>query len=264
MRRSIGVSSLLAALFSLALAVSPVRADDGTCRDATGEPAPCAAVAPVYAPPPAPPAPSTDGHSHREREEGYVDFYPFVDLVDLSGVTFGPDAPGSVPDVERGAHLEGFGHDFDRVVGGLTLGLGYRPVPWLRLPDARFSFGYGDFSGSTLALVGGAQSLTAAIHDCWMVRAQVGAGVDLDLDPVRLYALAHVSVAGYFVGADVAGSSIGGLGSDTFSTVSLEAGWTAGMEIELDPDIAYTFGYRHVHTGVEQNTFFFGVNVRLR
>jgi hypothetical protein len=60
----------------------------------------------------------------------------------------------------------------------------------------------------------------------------------------------------------VGGSSIGGLGSDTYSAVSLELGWTLGMEIELAPEISYTLGYRHVHTGVEQNTFFFGINAR--
>lgn len=248
-------------LFPLLLgsAAPQVVTEPAGCRDATGEPIPCAATSP-----PPPPAPAGDAHTHRGSEAGYVDVYPYLDVIDLGNVRFTPDTPHSVPEIERGSHLEGFAHDFDQGMGGITLGFGYRPVPWLRLPDARFTFGYGDFAAGSVDVVGGAQALTAALHDCWMVRAQIGGGVDIDVDPVRFYALGHVSVGGYFLQVDVNGSSIGSLGSDTYSATSLEAGWTAGMEIELDPDIAYTFGYRHVHTGVEQNTFFFGVNIRIR
>ena len=220
------------------------------CRDESGEPIAC-----TTAPPP-------EEHTHRERELGYVNVYPFVELGDLSGVRFSPDSPSSVPEVERGSHLTGMPSNFDHAFGGLTLGVGYRPLPWLRLPDVSAFWGYGDLSGTNVRIEGGSQSLTGALHDVWLLRVQAVAGIDLDLDPVRLYALGHVGVAGYFAQVDVGGSSIGGLGSDTYSAVSLELGWTLGMEIELAPDIAYTLGYRHVHTGVEQNTFFFGINAR--
>jgi hypothetical protein len=220
------------------------------CRDESGEPIACTA-----APPP-------EEHTHRERESGYVNVYPFLELGDLSGVRFAPDSPSSVPEVERGSHLTGLPSNFDNAFGGLTLGVGYRPVPWLRLPDVSVSWGYGDLRGANVGIEGGAQALTGTVHDVWLVRAQAAAGFDLDLDPVRLYALGHVGVAGYFAQVEVGGSSIGGLGSDTYSAVSLELGWTLGMEIELAPEISYTLGYRHVHTGVEQNTFFFGVNAR--
>lgn len=260
-----GVLSILAPLLLGAAVPMPaeVRADD--CRDARGEPIACS---PPPASPPAPVTPQAGSnrqeHTHRDEEGGYVNVVPFFDLADPSGVRFTPDTPRSVPDVERGSHLSGIAPSFDHGFGGLTLGFGYRPVPWLRLPDVSFAFGYGDFEGTSVDLVGGDQPLVGNLHDCWMVRLQLGGGFDVDLDPVRFFVLGHVGVGGYFAQVDVSGSSIGGLGSDTFSALSLEAGWTAGMEIELDPDLAYTFGYRHVHTGVEQNTFFFGVNVRLR
>lgn len=227
------------------------------CRDATGEPTPC-----VVSSPPAPPTEPSSGHTHRDRELGYVNVYPFLDVSDVSSVRFAPESPSSVPDVERGSHVTGIAPGFDRPIGGLALGFGYRPVPWLRLPDVSFAFGYGDFSSTSVAIEGGGQSLTGSMHDLWMARAQIGGGVDLDFDPVRIFALAHIGVGGYFAQLDVGGSSIGGLGSDTYSAVSLEAGWTLGMEVELTSEVAYTFGYRHVHTGVEQNSVFFGVNVR--
>jgi len=239
---------LFAALVLATLTPSVIACAD--CRDATGEPIACAT----------PPPP--EEHTHREHESGYFNFYPFIDLSDLSGVRFTPDNPRSVPELERGAHLTGLPSNFDLAIAGFTIGGGYRPVPWLRLPDVSVSFGYGDLSGANVGIIGGGQALTGSVHDVWMVRAQVGGGFDLDLDPIRFFLLGHVGIGGYFAQVDVGGSSIGGLGSDTYSALSLEAGWTAGMEIELNRDLAYTFGYRHIHTGVEQNTFFFGLNGR--
>lgn len=258
-RFALAASFLLASPLLLGSAVAmpaPVRADD--CRDARGEPMACAS--PVA--PPSAPAPHQADHTHREAEVGYVNIAPFFDLADPSGVRFTPDSPNSVPDVERGSHITGIAPGFDHGFGGFSLGLGYRPAPWLRLPEMTLAFGYGDFEGMAVDIVGGGQSLTGVMHDCWMLRAQLAGGFDIDLDPVRLYALGHVGLGGYFAQVDVGASSIGGLGSDTYSALSLEAGWTAGMEIELDRDVAYTLGYRHIHTGVEQNSFFFGVNVR--
>lgn len=260
-RARLACSSLFALPFLLGSAV-PLPAElplpPTDCRDARGEPVPCAAPAP------APPAPTEHEHTHREREAGYVNVYPFLDFADPSGVRFSPDAPNSVPDIERGSHVAGMRSGFDHGFGGLSLGFGYRPLPWLRLPELSFAFGYGDFEGSSVRIEGGGQALTGALHDCWMLRAQLAGGVDVDLDPVRLYVLGHVGIGGYFAQVEVGGSSIGGLGTDTYSAVSLEAGWTVGMEVELDSDVAYTFGYRHVHTGVEQNSVFFGVNIRLQ
>jgi hypothetical protein len=254
--RSVLFSSLFFFPLLLGSAV-PLRAEAADCRDARGEPIACAAPAPSPEPHPA-------EHTHRDDEVGYFNLAPFFDLADPSGVRFTPDNPHSVPDVERGSHLAGIAPGFDHGFAGLSFGLGLRPAPWLRLPELTLAFGYGDFEGMSVDLVGGRQSLTGSVHDCWLLRAQLAGGFELDLDPVRLFALAHIGVSGYFAQVDVAGSSIGALGSDTFSTASLEAGWTVGMEIELDPEIAYTLGYRHVHTVVEQNSFFFGLNVRFR
>jgi hypothetical protein len=237
----------------MAAAVPMPAEAQADCRDPRGEPVAC----PARASEPAPPV-----HTHRERELGYVNFYPHFDLADPSGVRFTPDSPSSVPEVERGSHLTDLGSGFDHVFGGFTLGVGYRPLPWLRVPELQLGWGYSDFSGRQVGIEGGAQTLTGTVHDVWMVRAQLAAGVDVDFDPVRLYALAHIGVGGYFAQVDVAGSTIGGLGRDTYSALSIEAGWTVGLEVELADELAYTLGYRHVHTGVEQNTFFFGINGR--
>ncbi len=184
-------------------------------------------------------------------------------MVDPSTAGFAPDSPATVPDVVRGTHLAGVGSDFDHVFGGLDRRR-FRPVPWMRLPDLRFSFGYADFGGESVALAGGPQALVGQMRDAWNVRLQIGAGFDLDLDGIRLFALGHFSIGGYFASVDVGGSTIGGLGRDTFSALSLEAGWTAGMELEITNELAYTIGYRHTHTGLEQNTVFFGLDVALR
>jgi hypothetical protein len=250
MTRWIAALTLMLTLFPISLA----QAQD--CRDPRGEPIAC--PAPIAAPPSEPPP----ERARREREQGYVNFFPQFDLADPSGVRFTPDSPSTVPEIERGAHLTNVGSGFDHVFGGFTFGVGYRPVPWLRLPDVQLAWGYSDFGGRQVGLEGGAQSLTGTMRDVWMVRAQLAAGLDLDLSPIRLYALGHVGVGGYFAQVEVAGSSIGGLGTHTYSALSLEAGWTVGMEIEIADGLAYTLGYRHVHTGVEQNTFFVGINGR--
>lgn len=256
------VGALCLTALALVSSLAPAAARAQPCRDATGEIVPCAVspavdmapdAEPVVAPPSAPAADAP----------GYFDLAWYVDLVDPSTVTFAPDAPEMVPEIERGTHLGGMRSSFDRAFGGLTLGGGYRPTPWLRLPDLRVSAGYADFDGEAVTLEGGPQALVGAIHDVWNVRLQIGGGLDLRVDIVRLYALAHFSVGGYFASVDVGGSTIGALGRDTFSALSLEAGWTVGMEIEITPELAYTIGYRHTHTGVEQNTVFFGLDVRL-
>lgn len=264
-RSFVGAFGLTA--LALRFSCAPGTAAAQPCRDATGEIAPCAGAAPVVVtvvPPPVdepqvepPPPPAADA-------PGYFDLHGYIDVLDPSTVTFTPDSPSTAPEIERGTHLGGIAPSFDHVLGGLTLGGGYRPVPWLRLPDLRLSLGFGDFGGEAVTLEGGPQALTGAIHDVWNVRLQVGGGLDLRVDVVRFFALAHFSVAGYFASVDVGGSSIGELGRDTFSALSLEAGWTAGMEIEIVPDLSYTIGYRHTHTGVEQNTLFFGIDVALR
>lgn len=246
---------------------TPLGARAQPCRDATGEIVPCAA-APVVTTSLVAPAvdePVVEPPSRRAPDApGYFDLTWYVDLVDPSTVTFTPDAPATIPEIERGTHLGNVAPGFDRAFGGLTLGGGYRPVPWLRLPDLRVSLGYADFEGAPVTLEGGPQALVGAMRDVWNVRLQIGGGLDLRVDIVRLFALAHFSVGGYFASVDVGGSSIGELGRDTFSALSLEAGWTAGIEIEIVPDLSYTIGYRHTHTGVEQNTLFFGIDVALR
>ena len=70
------------------------------------------------------------------RDLGFVD----VDLV----VDF---AIEQLANDELRPHLGGMRSAFDRAFGGLTLGGGYRPTPWLRLPDLRVSAGYADFDG---------------------------------------------------------------------------------------------------------------------
>jgi hypothetical protein len=258
-------SSLLS---SLLFAASPALAQ---CRDARGEPGPCTLPmeTPLSAPTPVvpidgdvPTEPNELGHQHRERETGYVEFAADLSMVDTRQLHFSPMTPSAVAEIARGGVATGVGTNFETALGGFSLTLGARPVPWIRLPQLRLSAGFGDLAGASADLVGGAQPLHATFHDLYYLRAELGGGLDLDFDPVRIYALAHIAIAGYFATATVEHAGLGDLGTDTFAEDAWEAGWTVGMEVELDPNIAYSFGYRHVHTGVESNSFFFGVNGR--
>ena len=262
-----GLSVLwVVSLCSLSL---PALAD---CRDARGEPIACAPppAPPPPAPPPpvaaspvAPPPPSAPGHDHREHEVAYVEYQLELDVVDLSQLHFTPSSPGSVAAMARDGVAVGVGSPNEDVLGGFSMAVGVRPVPWLRFPQLRLSCGMGTLD-STVPLVGAAQPLTASFGDLYFLRAELGGGVDIDLDPVRLYALAHVALAGYFVSATVAHETLGDLGTDTYAKDTWEAGWTVGMEIELFDAFAYTLAFRHIHTGVESSSVFFGVNVRMR
>lgn len=242
------------------------------CRDARGEPAPCAAspqqalaplVSAAVSPTPTPAEPNRTGHAHRETEGGYVDFALTLESVDMSQVHFSPMTPSAVAEVARGAVATGVGTPFETLLGGFSVAIGARPVPWLRLPQLRLSAGFGDLEGASVDMIGGGQPLRATLGDLYYVRAELGAGLDLDLDPIRLYALGHVAIAGYFASVTVEHGGLGDLGTDTFAEDVWEAGWTVGMEIEIAPTLTYTMGYRHIHTGVESNVGFFGVNVRL-
>jgi hypothetical protein len=234
------------------------------------EVAPEAHETPLSAPTPvsvAPPAPETEpnqrGHEHRQHESAYVDFALTLEGVDTRQLHFSPMTPAAVAEMARGAVATGVGTSFENALGGFTVALGFRPVPWLRLPQLRLSAGFGDLDGASVDMVGGSQPLRATFHDLYYLRAELGAGLDLDLDPIRLYALGHVAIAGYFASATVEHATLGDLGTDMFAEDVWEAGWTVGMEIELAPTVAYTVAYRHIHTGVESNVVYFGLNVRL-
>jgi hypothetical protein len=259
--RPVGLSVvvLLASLVLPAL----VRAD---CRDAHGEPVACPELAPPpppAAPPPAP-APVDDAPPPKPvGDSGYFDFAMEGDFLDLRGLRFTPDQSDSVADVARGGSARGFGGAFDEATFSFSFAFGYRPLPWLRLPELRLGLGGGDLGGATVPLVGGMQPLTASAHELFVLRATVSGGVDIDLEHVRLFALAHVGVSGWFARTSIGGSALGGLGTDTFSTSALELGWTVGMVVPLDDGVAYSFGYRHVHTDAESNVVFFGASFRI-
>lgn len=263
-------------LFFSLLSVLFPSATHAQCRDARGEPTPCAVAAdtplsaptpvviPTATPEPDPSAePNQTGHTHRDSEAGYVDFALMIEGVDTRQLHFSPMTPGAVAEMARGAVASGAGTPFETVLGGFSVALGVRPVPWLRLPQLRLTAGFGDLDGASVDMAGGSQPLRATFHDLYYLRAELGAGIDLDLDPVRLYALGHVAIAGYFASATIEHETLGDLGTDTFAEDVWEAGWTVGMEIELDPHVAYTLAYRHVHTGVESNAVYLGVDVRL-
>jgi hypothetical protein len=243
------------------------------CRDASGEPAACT-VAPVVTPlsgptpvaplvEPEPEEPNQTGHTHRETEVAYVDFALTAEAIDTRQLHFSPMTPRSVPAMARGSVALGVGTPFENATGGLTFALGIRPTPWLRFPQLRLSAGFGDFDGATVDMLGGSQPLRATFHDFSYLRAELGAGVDFDLDPIRFYALGHVAIAGYFASATIEHGTLGDLGTETFAEDVWELGWTVGLEIEILPEVAYTVSYRHVHTGVESNAVMFGLNVRL-
>ena len=254
--------------------ISHLEAQD--CRDATGEPIACAAIeAPVvatYAPPPEVPAvapapvsveasmpASCEASTPAEDPlEAYVSFDFFVDVARPAGLSFTQVGADRAPELAREAVLSGMG---EVAIGGVSMAIGVRPYPWLRIPEFRLSFGGGDYDDSTMAWQGA--SSEARLHGIFAIRAELAGGFEIPIDDVSIFALGHIALAGYFVEASLLHPVAGDLGVQTLAEDAWEAGWTVGVAMRLDTGFRMGASYRHVHTGAEADQVRFSMEIGL-
>lgn len=257
----------------LLLVSTLARAQD--CRDATGEPTACTAT-PVTVeatvtsydvpstPAPVPPLPSEPGPSFfehsRERTLGYVGWELAFDVVSLEALRFTQAGPERASEAAREAGVQPPG---ETVLAGATLIAGVRPVPWLRLPELRLTFGGGDYERRLASWSDGTQEADASLESVFFLRAEVAAGIELPMGDVAIYALGHVAIAGYFLDARLSHATAGDLGTAQLAEDAWELGWTAGIAGHLGQGVYLSAAYRHVHTGAEGHSFRFAVTADL-
>jgi hypothetical protein len=261
----------MARLVFVCLLLAAPLAHAQECRDATGEPAPCPAPVTVEAtvtsydvpatPAPAPAAPSEPGPSFfehsRERTLGYVGWELAFDVVSLGALRFTQAGPERAGEMAREAGVRPPG---ETVLAGATLLVGVRPVPWLRLPELRLSFGGGDYERRLATWSDGTRQGDASLESLFFLRAEVAAGVELPMGDVAIYALGHVAIAGYFLDARLTHAT-GDLGTAQLAEDAWELGWTAGIAGHLGGGVYLSAAYRHVHTGAEGHSLRFAISV---
>ncbi|MBW2464490.1 MAG: hypothetical protein JRH11_22775 [Deltaproteobacteria bacterium] len=128
------------------------------------------------------------------------------------------------------------------IVGGFHFGAGARPLPWLRLPEFSLSIGGGAPDGEWVPM--GEGDFHARLTSMVLLRAEVAGGVEVDLGPIRPFALARIGVAGYFVDVDVVHGELGPLGTETLSSAHFETGFDVGVAFRLSEDVHLTATWR--------------------
>jgi hypothetical protein len=92
-----------------------------------------------------------------------------------------------------------------------------------------------------------------------VLRAELGAGVEIPIDDFAIFAMGHIAIAGYFVEAALSHPTAGGLGVQLLAEDAWEAGWTVGIAGRIGGGIRLSAAYRHVHTGAEADQVRFAV-----
>jgi hypothetical protein len=130
------------------------------------------------------------------------------------------------------------------IVGGFNFGSGARPLPWLRIPEISLSIGGGSPDGAWVGMADGSSDFEARLTSMLLLRAELAGGIELDLGPIRPFALGRVGVAGYFVDADIRHADLGDLGTETLSTAAFETGFDVGVAIRIADDFHVTAQWR--------------------
>ena len=242
-----------ATLFCVALA----SVASAQCRDERGEPSTCAPAAPesppapapapaaVPATPPPPPAPPTV----YERAGGYVELGFSLAALDLRRLHFTPQRPEWLPLVSRDLLVHGAVSADEALFGSLGLVLGARPTSFLRFPEVRFSFGGSDVDMGQPVYAGA--GLDASIDRVFMVRLEVGAGIEAHVGMVGFYAMARAGVVGYFAEASLVHGALGDFGRVQLAEDAFELNWEPAASLDLEEGIALKATVEGFHLGAE-------------
>lgn len=152
-------------------------------------------------------------------------------------------------------------HVPDRVnVGGFGFGLGYRPLPWLRLPEIRFRLGGGDAQSEWAPMVG-SPGLEARADRVLVGAVDIVIGVEVPLRKVTPFLRGYASAGFASVRAEVRHPELGALGAERVVDGWIGAGIEAGFNIMFHEHLGLTVAYRHGLYGPETSGAFIGLAV---
>lgn len=240
---------LVSALF---LSVSTTAVASAQCRDERGEVSTCTTVAAESGPAPAavaPPAPASPPPTVYERAGGYVELGFALAALDLRALHFTPQRPEWLPAVSRDLLVHGAVSADEAMFGSLSLLLGARPTSFLRFPEVRFTFGGSDVEMGQPTYAGA--GLDATIDRVFMVRLEIGAGLEAHVGMVGFYAMVRAGVVGYFAEARLAHGALGDFGRVQLAEDAFELNWELAASLDLEEGIALKATVEGFHLGAE-------------
>lgn len=215
------------------------------CRDDAGEPIACPT------PPVTPEAEPERAPTPYEREGGYVEWGVTFEVLDLRRLHLTAQRPEWLPELARDVMVHGAAAPSDIAVGGLSLVLGARPVPFLRFPELSIQLlGAADLTNPMI----GAQpegALTASIDSILVLRARLGAGLEAHVGPVGFFATGRVGIAGYFAEARLAHAWLGDFGRAQLAEDALELGWELAIAWDVEPGWSLKGTVEGTHFGAD-------------
>lgn len=131
-------------------------------------------------------------------------------------------------------------------VAGLTFGFGYRPLPWLRLPELRASVGAGPATGRWSA---GPDELSKHAARMMSARLEVLAGVEHDFERVTPFARVYAGLGLTTVRVEVASEALGRIGYERARRAAPDLGVEAGLTWNFSDHLGCTFAYRYTLLG---------------
>lgn len=148
--------------------------------------------------------------------------------------------------------------------GGFTFGSGFRPLPWLRLPELRVAFGGGDHATRWTPI--GEQGLEGAITRSFLLRLELLAGVEVDLGPITPFARVYGGVGMHSAKLKVRDTALGALGSERIVAFAGDVGIELGFDVFFTEDqgerVGLRFAYRRGLVGAEGHGAFVGLAIQ--
>jgi len=182
--------------------------------------------------------------------------HPAVATVALWGGSFDLRTPSfglDTPEIEAltGSRIAEQGLTRLARIGGLTFGGGYKPLPWLRIPEIRLSFGVGNARGSWVPSTVDPEIEVRASRAS-IFRIEILGGFEYDLGPVTPFVRGFAAAGAVIVAADVRESRLGRLGTERVGAGFGALGTEVGVEVRFrheQSDLGIQLGYRRTLVG---------------
>lgn len=144
--------------------------------------------------------------------------------------------------------------------GGFALGLGYRPLPWLRLPEIRFRLGGGD-AQTDWAPALGSPDLEVRADRVLIGAVDLVVGVQVPFERVTPFLRGYASAGFATVRAEVRHPELGALGAERARDGWVGAGFEAGFVVHFHEALGLTVAYRQGLFGPETSGAFIGLAI---
>ncbi|MBX3249110.1 MAG: hypothetical protein KF901_18170 [Myxococcales bacterium] len=118
---------------------------------------------------------------------------------------------------------------------GFLYGAGYKPLPWLRLPEVRLGLGGGGYYTGTTHDVGD-RGLEVTAARTFLFRLEVLAGVEIDLGVVTPFVRGYVAGSVRTLRTRVSHGDLGALGTERITKLDGDLGVEAGFAMHFRPN----------------------------